>query len=225
MSLHLVIFDVDGTLVDSQAHILASMKGAFEAHGMAVPEREAVLSIVGLSLPEAFARLVPEQPDLNAGLVEAYKDTFARLRMAGDEAAQSPLFPGAAKVLAALAERDDLLLGVATGKSKRGLDHLIELHGWTRTFQTVQVSDFHPSKPHPAMVEAALSETGVDASRAVMVGDTSFDIEMGRAAGVSALGVGWGYHPREALLIAGADRVLNRYDDMHGALDEVWATA
>ncbi|MEJ6390862.1 HAD-IA family hydrolase [Gymnodinialimonas ulvae] len=225
MSLRLVIFDVDGTLVDSQAHILASMEGAFAAHGLAVPGREAVLGVVGLSLPQAFARLVPERGDLWEGLTAAYKDTFAGLRMSGDAAVLSPLFPGAEAVLRALAERDDLLLGVATGKSKRGLDHLIDLHGWARVFQTVQVADFHPSKPHPSMVEACLAETGVAAGAAVMVGDTTFDIEMARAAGIAALGVEWGYHPAEDLAAAGAARNLSRFDDLPEAIEEVWALA
>lgn len=225
MELKLVIFDVDGTLVDSQAHIMASMEGAFAAHGMAVPGRAEVLSIVGLSLPQAFARLVPERADLWEGLTAAYKDTFAGLRMAGDAAVLSPLFPGAEAVLSTLAERDDLLLGVATGKSKRGVDHLIELHGWERMFQTVQVADFHPSKPHPAMVEACLAETGVEPGAAVMVGDTSFDIKMARAAGIAALGVAWGYHPADDLVAAGAARVLADFADLPGAMEEVWALA
>ena len=225
MSLRLVIFDVDGTLVDSQAHIVASMKGAFEAHGMEMPSRSEVLSIVGLSLPEAFARLVPERLDLAKSLSDAYKDTFAGLRMAEDVAAQSPLFPGAVEALRALAARDDVLMGVATGKSKRGLDHLMEVHGWTGLFQTVQVADFHPSKPHPSMVETCLAETGVEATRAVMVGDTSYDMEMGRAAGVHAIGVGWGYHPEPALKAAGAACVLERFDALPGVLEEVWADA
>lgn len=218
----LVIFDVDGTLVDSQGHIVASMAGAFGAHGLAVPPREAILSIVGLSLPEAFVRLVPDHADKRESLTQAYKDTFMELRKTGD--AHSPLYPGAGDVLADLAARDDVLLGVATGKSRRGLDHLIETHGWERTFQTIQVADHHPSKPHPSMVLACVSEMGVDARDAVMIGDTSYDMEMARGADVAAIGVTWGYHPDAALVAAGAVDVLRDFTALPGALAKVWST-
>lgn len=216
----LVIFDVDGTLVDSQGHILASMEGAFAAHDLPFPGREAVLSIVGLSLPEAFVRLVPDHADKRDSLTQAYKDTFMDLRTTGK--AHSPLYPGAAEVLADLAARDDVLLGVATGKSRRGLDHLIEANGWHKLFQTLQVADHHPSKPHPSMVETCLAETGVDARDAVMVGDTSFDMEMARGAGVRGIGVSWGYHSDTALTEAGAVQILRRFDEMPRALADLW---
>ena len=99
MSLRLVIFDVDGTLVDSQGHILASMDGAFRAHALPTPARDAILSIVGLSLPEAFVRLVPDHAHLRDDLTQAYKDTFMDLRKSGE--AHSPLYPGAAEALEA----------------------------------------------------------------------------------------------------------------------------
>ena len=220
--LRLVIFDVDGTLVDSQAHILAAMARAFAAVGLPGPPRAAVLGIVGLSLPQAMARLCPARPDRVPDLVAAYKDAFADLRRAGDGAALSPLYPGAAAALAALAAEAETLLGLATGKSRRGLAHLVELHGWAGLFQTVQTADDHPSKPHPAMLEACLAETGVAAGRAVIVGDTTYDIEMGRAAGIAALGVGWGYHPPAALHAAGAARVLDEFTALPGALAAIW---
>ena len=219
-SLKLVIFDVDGTLVDSQGHILASMDGAFRAHDLRSPGRDAILSIVGLSLPEAFVRLVPDHAHLRDDLTQAYKDTFMDLRSSGE--AHSPLYPGAAEVLADLAVRDDVLLGVATGKSRRGLDHLIEVNGWERLFQTIQVADNHPSKPHPSMVMTCLAETGVEAVDAVMIGDTSFDMEMARSAGVRGFGVGWGYHPDDALIGAGAVQVLPDFAALPGALAQMW---
>lgn len=218
-TLRLVIFDVDGTLVDSQAHIVAAMDRAFASIGRARPPREAILSIVGLSLPVAMARLATDAPDRVPALVEAYKDAFVDLRQGDDGHTLSPLFPGARDSLEALAGEPWTLLGVATGKSRRGLDHVLELHDLRAFFHTVQVADDHPSKPHPSMVEACLSETGVDAGRAVVVGDTVFDIEMARAAGVRSVGVSWGYHAPEALVEAGAACVVNRFSDLPRALD------
>ena len=223
--LRLVIFDVDGTLVDSQAHILASMAAAFEGQGLPPPSRAATLAIVGLSLPVAMARLAPARPDLVDALVAGYKAAFARMRLAGDGAARSPLYPGAGATLAALGAAPFTLLAIATGKSRRGLDHLVDLHGWRGVFQALHCADDHPSKPHPSMVEGCLRDTGVEAARAVIVGDTSFDMEMGRAAGIAAIGVSWGYHPRAALERAGARAVIDRFDALPALLDEMWGQA
>ncbi len=223
MTLRLVIFDVDGTLVDSQAHIVASMEGAFAAHALPTPERAAILSIVGLSLPEAFVRLVPDHADRRDSLVQAYKDTFADLRRTGH--GLSPLYPGAAEVLAVLAAQPETLLGIATGKTRRGFDVLVEEHGWTGLFQTVQVADHHPSKPHPSMVLTCLDELGLSLAQAVMVGDTSYDMAMARAAGVAGLGVGWGYHDGAALMQAGARRVLPDFAALVPALSDMRAVA
>jgi phosphoglycolate phosphatase len=220
--LRLVIFDVDGTLIDSQAHIVAAMNGAFQRLGLTAPARDKTLSIVGLSLPVAIDRLVPElDADTQGALVEGYKDAFMRLRVKNG-AALSPFYPGARETLLSLAARDDLLLGIATGKSRRGMEHLFDLHGIRPLFQTVQVADDHPSKPHPSMIEACLSETGVDTSHAVILGDTVFDMEMGRNAGIHAIGVSWGYHPAEALLQAGARRVLTGFGQLAESLDDIW---
>lgn len=221
--LRLVIFDVDGTLVDSQAHIVASMTAAFDTVGLPAPDRARTLSIVGLSLPVAIARLAPDQDaETQDRIVEGYKDVFARLRLENG-AALSPLYPGARAALDWLAARDEVLLGVATGKSRRGMDHLMELHGLAGLFQTVQVADDHPSKPHPSMIEACLSETGVDPTHAVILGDTVFDMEMGRNAGITSIGVSWGYHPREQLVSAGATGVLDGFGAVEEALQRIWA--
>ncbi|MEM1130339.1 MAG: HAD-IA family hydrolase [Pseudomonadota bacterium] len=210
--LKLAIFDVDGTLVDSQGHIHAAMKVAFEDAGRVVPGRAEVLSIVGLSLPEAVARLAPDldrAPVLD--MVAVYKDAYSDIARAGGAAA-SPLFEGARPALDRLAARDDMLLGVATGKSRRGLSHIVDIHGLHDYFVTRQDADGHPSKPHPAMVETALAEAGCAPQDAVMIGDTTFDIEMGRAAGVRTLAVGWGYHPSARLRAAGADSLIENID-------------
>lgn len=198
--MRLVIFDVDGTLVDSQAQILGAMRVAFSALGREMPDRKTALSIVGLSLAEAFERLMPDASGLEISkAVEAYRNTFADARVRG---AKPELYEGIADVVTNLAAEDDTLLAVATGKSRRGLNALIESHGWQGTFISTQVADDHPSKPNPSMILRALSETGIDPYRAVMIGDTTFDLEMAQAAGVKSIGVTWGYHDAQALGIA-----------------------
>ncbi len=218
--LRLVIFDVDGTLVDSQAHIVAAMDAAFTANGLTPPDRARTLSIVGLSLPVAMVRLAPDHPDLTDALVEAYKHAFATLRIENG-AALSPLFPGARAALDALRAEDHTLLAIATGKSRRGLLHILDLHDLHRHFQSVQVADDHPSKPHPSMIEACLSDTGVAPDRAVIVGDTTYDIDMARAAGIASLGVSWGYHAPDALIAAGAQDILHSFDALPAALHRI----
>ncbi|MDO5529224.1 MAG: HAD-IA family hydrolase [Paracoccus sp. (in: a-proteobacteria)] len=198
----LVIFDVDGTLVDSQALICGAMGDAMTGAGLPVLPRSDVLSIVGLSLPVAVARLLPgEAPSRHEAVVEGYRASFLR-RRTRDEA---PLYPGAIECLDALDARGDLLLGIATGKSRRGLDALIAAHGLKGRFVTIQTADLNPSKPDPGMVNAALSETGTAPQDALMIGDTVFDMEMARAAGVAAIGVAWGYHDAAALRACGAE--------------------
>ncbi len=221
-ALRLVVFDVDGTLIDSQNHIMAAMEAAFGASGHALPPRHEVLSIVGLSLPAAIERLVPHLPACDrTGIVESYKLSFGRLRAEGT----SPLYPGAVAALDALGARPAVLLGIATGKSRRGLSHVLDAHALGRHFVTTQVADDHPSKPHPSMLHAALAETGAEAARAVMIGDTTFDIAMGRAAGMATVGVGWGYHPADQLVHAGADRVIGSFADLVPALEALWGAA
>ncbi|MEL6196364.1 MAG: HAD-IA family hydrolase [Pseudomonadota bacterium] len=217
--LKLAIFDVDGTLIDSQAIILASMAEAHDAAGIAMPDRATVLSIVGLSLPVAMRRLHPEAED---GQIERlstdYKHAFGRIRAEGRAESATPFYPGAMAALERL-DRDGWLLGIATGKARRGLRHLFDAHGIEHLFVATQTADDAPSKPHPGMVENLLAATGVEAGRAVMIGDTRFDIEMGRAAGAGAVGVAWGYHPAEALAAAGAARVIDDYAEIDAALD------
>lgn len=215
--MRLVVFDVDGTLVDSQADIVASMAAAFAAAGLDAPPRHKVLSIVGLSLPVAMDVLAPDAD--NAAMVEAYKDSYARLRVAKG-ASSSPLYPGARAALERLSARDDILLGVATGKSKRGLDGLIDAHGLGGVFMTRQVADFHPSKPHPSMLLTAIEDAGVMADDAVMIGDTSFDADMARAAQVPFIGVTWGYHPTDRL--QGARSILTDFSELDDALGALW---
>ncbi|GHE05781.1 HAD family hydrolase [Defluviimonas sp. 20V17] len=213
--LRLVVFDVDGTLVDSQHEIVASMRAAFNMLGRPAPDRETMLSVVGLSLPQAMAALAPEvTKDELRDLVDRYRASWVSGRTA------APLFPGALAALDALSAHDEVLLAVATGKSRRGLEKLLTAHDLGRRFVSLQVADDHPSKPHPSMLMAALAETGVEAHRAVMVGDTEFDMQMGRAAGLATIGVTWGYHPRERL--AGADVLIDDFALLGDALERIW---
>lgn len=207
----LILFDVDGTIVDSQNIIVAAQQMAFAAHGLEPPSRERALSIVGLSLVEAFTVLVgPDGPV--EGLAEAYRNAFSTLRQ--DPANAEPLFPGAAECLARLGRRRDAILGIATGKSRRGVRHLLERHGWHDVFATIQTADDAPSKPHPAMILQAMEEVGAAPDETVMIGDSSYDMAMGRAAGVLSVGVSWGFQPVAALQGAGAHHIVNSYDEL-----------
>ncbi|TQS73497.1 HAD-IA family hydrolase [Rhodobacteraceae bacterium] len=214
----LVIFDVDGTICDSQAHITHAMGIGFEAAGLAPLPASQVLGIVGLSLPEAVSRLVPDASAVTqAAIVAGYKDSYKTARAASP----APLYPGAKALLDRLHARDELMLAVATGKSRRGLRALIDHHGLERHFLSLQTADDHPSKPHPSMIGAAIAETGADQASTIMIGDTSFDIEMGRAAGVYTIAVSWGYHPVAALQKAGAHEIVDDFDALETALFRV----
>lgn len=211
----LVVFDVDGTLVDSQHMIVNSMNAGFEDAGLAPLPRAEILSIVGLSLPVSVATLAPDaSPQQHETIVAGYRAAYLRARMH----IESPLYPGAQDCLDTLAARDDVMLAIATGKARRGLDALIANHGWDNLFVSRQTSDFHPSKPDPTMLRAALDEAGVAPQDAAMVGDTEFDIAMGVAAGTRAFGVAWGYHPQARLVAAGAAIVAPDYPALTRAL-------
>lgn len=205
MSQPLAVFDCDGTLIDGQASICAAMEAAFSQFGLPLPPRNHVRRAVGLSLPQAIRRLLPEADEARlVALIEAYKLAFRAERAAGT--LEQGLFDGMAALLERL-HADGWLLGVATGMSQRGLDHCLAAHGLTHLFVTLQTADHHPSKPHPAMLEAALREAGVAANQAVMIGDTAYDMAMAGAVGVRAIGVDWGYHECHELLAAGAEAV------------------
>ncbi|WP_316015399.1 HAD-IA family hydrolase [Roseobacter sp. HKCCA0434] len=214
----LAIFDMDGTLIDSQAMIVDAMGRAFAAEGLDAPEAAAVRGIIGMSLPQAIDRLLPRGagPEVLDALVEGYRREFVALRAERGEGA-TPLYPGARAALDRL-EGAGWTLGIATGKSMRGVRHAVAAHGLEGRFATIQTADGHPSKPHPSMIETALAETG--APRAVMIGDTTFDIEMAVAAGVPGIGVDWGYHPVQALAAAGATRIVASFDALVAGLTE-----
>ena len=207
MNWELILFDLDGTLVDSRAGILHCTNSAFRALGLAPPEERQVARVVGLSLELALERLLPEGAEHRVvEVTKAYRDAAQEMRARPDF--QEPLFPGVPSVLNQLS-RPDVHLGIATGKNLTSL------------FSTLQTPDVAPSKPHPAMVERALAECGVGRKRCVMVGDSTFDMEMARNAGILAIGVSWGYHSPAELQAAGAAVIIDRPVDLPASLNEL----
>jgi phosphoglycolate phosphatase len=214
--LTLILFDVDGTLIDSQEHIVTGMKAAFSANKISLPSQENILATVGLSLFEAFGQLCPDLDNAKRqSLIAEYKNSFASMR---SNMVPSPLYPGALKCLNSLRKIDSYVLGIATGKSRRGLDYVLTSPDLAGRFLTEQVSDHHPSKPHPSMALRAMSDVG--ASRGVMVGDTSFDMEMGQAAGLKTIGVTWGYHSTTTLK-NNADLIVDNFDELLPAITQI----
>jgi len=214
--LRLAVFDCDGTLVDSQHSIVTSMHAAFEHHGFDIPDAEAVRRVVGLPLDVAIRHLAPHvDVAYSEEVSETYKSAFFQMRQAGD--VQEPLFPGISGVLDRL-DTAGWLMGVATGKSHRGLTATLHHHNLYERFVTHQTADRAQGKPHPDMMYKAMSETGVEPVDTVMIGDTTFDIEMAVNAGVRSIGVAWGYHQTQELLDAGASSVVNHADDLTAAI-------
>ena len=154
-------------------------------------------------------------------LAEQYKNAFHDLRARGDH--MEPLYPGAADTVTALARRDDVVLGIATGKSQRGVRLVLGHHGLLDHFITIKTADDAPSKPDPGMVLHAMREAGATPENTVVIGDTTYDVAMARAAGAAAIGVAWGYHTRAALERAGAP-VIDAFAILEPTLDRMWST-
>ena len=214
MSNRLAIFDCDGTIVDGQANICLAMERCFAEAGLAEPPRERSRRVVGLSIVEAMRAMLPDANDeRHAELAEGYKRHFQRMR--ADGLVAEPLYDGVLELLDSL-EEGEWLLGVATGKSDRGLAFCLDHHGLSGRFVTLQTADRHPSKPHPSMIEQAMADTGAGPETTLMIGDTSFDMAMAKAAGVTAIGVAWGYHEPRELEAAGADFIAETPADIAG---------
>ena len=212
MSVKLAVFDCDGTLVDGQAGVVGAMSRAFARIGAPPPDPRNIRRIVGLSLPQAVRQLMMESREIDRQqVVEAYKQEFAASRE--DGSLREPLFDGMAELLRGLRDAG-WTLGVATGKSVRGLANTLAVHGIDGLFTTLHTADGHPSKPHPAMLRAAMADAGAAASDTVMIGDTVFDMEMAANANCRAVGVAWGYHERDELLGAGATGVAADVDEL-----------
>lgn len=223
----LFVFDCDGTLVDSQHNIIAAMGAAWKRYGLPPPEARDVRRVVGLTLETAIARMLPEAEDrLHRDLATAYREIVHALRAEEDPNAApgEPLFPGIRELIVGL-EAPDVFLGVATGKNLRGVDHTLRTHGLRERFHTLQAADICRGKPDPDMVLKAMAETAMRPETTVVIGDTSFDMEMARAAGATAVGVAWGYHEVADLWNAGAQAVISHPVELLGELRRMAAAA
>ena len=210
----LALFDCDGTLVDSAGLIHETMRRTFEKFGKPEPRFEDTKGIIGLSLDIAIARMQGrphvEQQDIE--MTAHYKSLFSVVRQDLDY--KEPLFPGIREMIDAISGREDLLIGAVTGKSRRGLNLVMETHGFDRHFTVARTADDCPSKPHPAMVTECCSEAGIDAKDTVVIGDAIYDMQMAKAAGAAAIGVAWGYASVPDLIEAGADFVAQTPADI-----------
>ncbi len=210
--LRLAVFDLDGTIVDSQKVIVAGMQQAGEAHGLELPEANDIKRVVGLPLKTAVGKLFPESDDhQHTTLTDSYRQAIIAMRKVGD--AEEPLYPGAGGVLESLDE-NGWLLGIATGKPHRGLVSSLRPYNLLERFVTLQTADRGPGKPSPEMLFRAMAETGAEKDHTVMIGDTTFDMEMARNAGTYAVGVAWGYHEVEELEAAGAHAVVQEFESL-----------
>lgn len=211
----LIIFDLDGTVVNSDAYLNNRMQTTFAQQGLPVPDVATLRSVSGLSLHNALAQLSGRSGDELEALVLAYRENYFG---AAQEGSGEPLFEGMAELIQKLSAMPDFVLGIATGKGMRGVDRVLDLHNLQDHFVTRQTPDHNPSKPHPGMLLRAMDETGARADETIMLGDTSYDMEMARAAGVRAIGVNWGMHDKEILLACGAMQVVDQVSELEAAI-------
>jgi phosphoglycolate phosphatase len=205
----LIVFDWDGTLMDSEARIVGCLRRAFRELEQPVPPPEEARDVIGLGLDQAMRRLHPSADEtLRGELIRRYRYHFLRA-----DPSASPLFEGARETVAEL-HRRELLLAVATGKSRVGLEQALDDSGLRGYFHAQRCAEQTQSKPHPQMLLEILDELGVRAEDALMVGDTEYDMQMARNAGVPAVAVSYGVHEPERLLAHGPLACLDRISDL-----------
>ncbi|MBI4920625.1 MAG: HAD-IA family hydrolase [Devosia nanyangense] len=219
--MRLVIFDLDGTLIDSVQLIVETVTASFKDVGDPPPDERTIRSISGITLDDAMKVLAPGADAARvAAIAEAY-----RKRYRATEGSREPLFAGALAALDRLQAEPETVLAVATGKGYRSAVTLLERHGIVGRFQSVQTPDHNRGKPDPQMIETAMEKAGANGAQTAMIGDTVHDMRMARAAGVKAIGVAWGYHEIAELHAEGADLVIERFDQLDGALDQLLGVA
>jgi len=192
----LIIFDWDGTLMDSVARIVSCMQSAAKVVELTIPSADSVKNIIGLSLPKAVTTLFP---DSNKQQMEEVIAQYKHHYVAVDKT-PTPLFDDAVHLLSQLRESNKLL-AVATGKARVGLERVWQLSDTKHFFHTSRCADEALSKPDPEMITSILSELSIPAEKAIMIGDTSYDLEMARRAGVASIGVTYGVHDKETLAL------------------------
>lgn len=190
----LLVFDWDGTLMDSEAHIVDCLRVAMNAVNAEVKPDDHLRQVIGLGLPEAIARLLPDHgADVQQDAMHAFRAEFL-----SERPVPSRLFSGAEDLLMRL-QSQGYMLAVATGKSRRGLDKVLNETGLEPIFAATRTADETFSKPHPQMLEEILVDLDTAPHRALVIGDTEFDLQMAQNARVPAVGVSYGVHPRERL--------------------------
>jgi len=215
--LPLIMFDMDGTLIDTHGLISEHMATAFTHNGLPEPTPADVRQIIGLSLHVAIGQLSQSKDAVFVDrLVDSYRTAYRESLEHHTD--REPLYSGARDALDRLHARPEMLLGIATGKGLSGVHRILGNHGIAGHFVTLQTPDHNPSKPDPGMLLSAMRETGASPNETIMIGDTVFDIELAVNAGCRAVGVTWGYHEPADLLRAGAGAMIDSYDELDAAI-------
>jgi phosphoglycolate phosphatase len=215
---NLIVFDFDGTLVDSRALILECHRAVFTEYRMPLPSPEDSLALIGKSLDLVLKHLAGPRAPI-ADMVKAYGRVLPQLR--ADPAFAEKPFDGIADLLFDLSRTSNVVLGIATGHTSTAVGPALDALGWRSLFRTIQAADMAPSKPHPGMLLQALQVTGTKSASAVFIGDTTFDMEMAQAAKLRPIGVGWGYHRAEQLMAAGAYRVAHIVEELRSYIRNI----
>ena len=211
--MRLVVFDCDGTLVDSQHTIVSATETALSAFGLPTPDRRSILYAVGLPVDVSMRRHAPNADDATlAKVIEVFRDTYRELSLQDDRG--QIMFEGMHDMIQQLGAQDETLLSIVTMKSRRGLSRVVDAYDIRGFFQSLKSADDGPGKPAPDLLIDAMSECGVTPAQTIMVGDTSFDVMMAKAANVRAIGVGWGYQDIDELVDAGADEIAETTDTL-----------
>jgi phosphoglycolate phosphatase len=214
LSYELLIFDWDGTLMDSTALIASSLRSACEDVGVTVPSERDARFVIGLGLADTFSHVAPAlDEEGRRRLSERFRHHF----LAREH--EAPLYPGVREMLADLHARGRRL-AVATGKARRGLDRVLDATGLARWFEATRCADEGFAKPHPDMLLMLMDMTGVEPRRALMVGDTTHDLELATNAGVDAISVSYGAHDEELLATRPAKARVSTVGDLHRWLNE-----